>query len=69
MGNLHELHVPTDSDEAADWAARREFGLRYDSYREAQLRENAITPLMFICRDPETEWIHSMRAELLSEKG
>lgn len=63
--NLNEIHYPENADAAERWAAEREFGLRYDSYRECLLRGLVITPLQFVCDNPEQEWIHSMRAELL----
>lgn len=62
--NLNEIHVPENADDALEWAARREFGLRYDSYRECQVRENGLRE-MFLCTSPEEQWIHSLRAELL----
>ena len=69
--NLNELHVPDDADTALDWAVRREYGLRYDSYRECTLRGLVapVTPRkVFACQNPEEAWIHSVRAELLEEQ-
>ncbi len=63
-GNLNELHVPPNADEADDFAVRREFGLRYDAYREGLVRDAGLREA-FVCLNPETQWIQSMRAELL----
>ena len=70
MCNLNVLDIPMDADGATDYALRREFGLRYDSYREAQVREIGLREA-FACLNPEDIWIveqeriHSIRAELL----
>lgn len=65
--NLNEINVPDGADEAMLWAAGREFVLRYDGYRESLIRERGLAEatVAFVCFNPEQEWIHSMRAELL----
>jgi hypothetical protein len=61
MGNLHELHIPPDADEPTDWACRREFGMRYDSYREAMAW--GVVPRLFACQNPEARWIADMEEQ------
>ncbi len=64
MGNLNQLHVPPDADDATDWAVRREFGLRFDSYREGLIRTVGLAEV-YACHDPEKTWTESLRAELM----
>ncbi len=72
MGNLNELHVPPNADEATDFAARREFGLRWDSYQQAKLwgmvEGHTWLPRVareyYRCPDPEQAWI-----DMLSDAG
>ena len=66
MGNLNELHVPPNADEAADFAARREYGLRWDAYHEALAWEKGVIEAMslFRCVNPEQAWI-----DMLSDSG
>jgi hypothetical protein len=77
MGNLHELHIPPDADEPTDWACRREFGMRYDAYREGPVWEDGTKEVLdalgavqryFACDNPEEAWIHSVRADLLEAR-
>jgi hypothetical protein len=66
MGNLHELHIPPDADESTDWAVRREFGLRYDAYREA-MAWGVVTLAQyqrrFECDNPEAQWYVDMEEQ------
>lgn len=58
--NLSEIHIPDNADDALDWAARREYAMRYDAYREVQLREKGLRE-MFVCHSPEAQWIADMQ--------
>lgn len=63
MSNLNELNIPLNADEATDWAARREYGLRWDAYHGGLVRDAGLRE-MYVCHTPEQAWI-----DMLSDAG
>jgi hypothetical protein len=51
MSNLNEISYDPNADDAATWASMREFGLRWDSYHEAQVREQGLREMETLPRE------------------